>query len=289
MTRSFSGFLLVAISAAAFGAMPIFARAAYASGTDPNTILFLRFSSAGLIMLGVMRLTGRRFPRGKYLLGAAAMGGLGYVGQSLSYFNALLFAPAGMVALLLYLYPAIVTALSTLLFREHLSPLKLAALLLALGGAALIIGPEGGGQPLGIALGLAAALIYSFYILGGSRLMKQIDSVTVSSVVMLSAALMFGVIIAGWGWRLPQTSAGWWAIAAISIVSTVIAVGAFLAGIDRIGAGTASTTSTLEPVVTVTLAAFLLGEPITPLKIAGGALILTAVLLLSRVKSRTAG
>ncbi|MDP8937352.1 MAG: DMT family transporter, partial [Actinomycetota bacterium] len=62
----------------------------------------------------------------------------------------------------------------------------------------------------------------------------------------------------------------------------VVAITAFFAGMARLGPADASTLSTLEPVVTLVLAAAVLHERITPLQLAGAALILSAVVLLAR-------
>jgi drug/metabolite transporter (DMT)-like permease len=59
----------------------------------------------------------------------------------------------------------------------------------------------------------------------------------------------------------------------------------YFAGLQRIGPTRASTISTLEPLVTVTLAAIVLGERIATVQMAGGALILAAVVLLARARS----
>src|SRR5579863_2489517 len=97
---------LIVISAISFGALPVFARLAYAAGATPTTVLLLRFALAALVMVCVMIARKIPFPRGYVLLGLVLMGGVGYVGQSLAYFTALTVASAGLVALLLYLYPA---------------------------------------------------------------------------------------------------------------------------------------------------------------------------------------
>jgi drug/metabolite transporter (DMT)-like permease len=73
------------------------------------------------------------------LLLLVAMGGVGYVGQSFCYFAALQYASAGLTALLLYLYPAIVTVLSALLARRRLSPLRMLAVVAALFGTGLAV------------------------------------------------------------------------------------------------------------------------------------------------------
>lgn len=262
--------------------MAVFARAAYAAGVDPVTLLFLRFAISAAVMLLLMRLRRSAFPRGGALLGLIAMGAVGYVGQSLCYFTALTLASAGLVALLLYLYPGLVAVLSALLLGERIGRVKAAALGLALVGAALTIGRGGGGQLLGIVLGLAAALIYSLYILAGSRLMRQAPPLAASAVVITSAGVVYSGIVALRGLHLPATPAGWAAILALALISTVVAIVTFLAGLERVGPTNASILSIVEPAVTVGLAALVLGEAITVGRVAGGALILVAVIVLAR-------
>jgi len=115
------GIMFIIISAVSFGAMPIFARLAYASGADPVTVLFLRFGMAAAVMLGIMFVSKTPFLRGLILLELILLGAIGYVGESLAYFTALTIASAGLVALLLYIYPALVTALSAIFLKEHLT------------------------------------------------------------------------------------------------------------------------------------------------------------------------
>ncbi|MBD2100579.1 DMT family transporter [Leptolyngbya sp. FACHB-261] len=280
--QRFWGALLVAGSGVAFGTMPILARIAYDAGANPTTVLFLRFAIAAVCMVLVMGSRNLAWPRGRVLLGLVLMGGLGFVLQSLAYFTALTLASAGLVALLLYLYPAIVTLLSALLLKERMTKTKISALTLALVGTALTIGPNQGGSPLGIALGIASALIYSVYLLAGDRLLKQVAAVPASSVIMASAAVVFGGLVAVQGAQFPATAVGWAAILGIALVSTVLAIVALLAGLERVGPTNASMLSTLEPVVTVMLAALVLAEAITPLRLLGGLLILLAVMVLAR-------
>ncbi|MBM3124687.1 MAG: EamA/RhaT family transporter, partial [Chloroflexi bacterium] len=66
------------------------------------------------------------------------------------------------------------------------------------------------------------------------------------------------------------------------LLSTIFPVVAFLAGLERIGPTSAALLSTLEPVVTVLLAAWLFGERLEPIVLVGGSLILASVLLLTR-------
>ena len=79
---------------------------------------------------------------------------------------------------------------------------------------------------------------------------------------------------AGFGWLL-----------ALACISTVAAVVLFFAGLRRVGPSAASILSTLEPVVTVALAFAVFGESLAPAQLAGGALVLAAVLAV-RIKRR---
>jgi drug/metabolite transporter (DMT)-like permease len=110
-----------------------------------------------------------------------------------------------------------------------------------------------------------------------------------STVVIGSAAAVFVITASIAGRQWPQSAAGWLAIVTIALVSTVLAITLFFAGLERIGPTRASTLSTLEPVVTVTLAAIVLGETIAPVQLVGGALILTAVIVLARAAGELRG
>ena len=275
------GLALIIISAASFGVMPIFARLAYNAGAEPITVLFLRFTIAAGVMNLIMAVRRTAYPRGRILFELILLGAIAYVGESLAYFLALEMASAGLVALLLYIYPALVTALSAIFLKEHLTRVKIVALFLALSGTALIIRISGGGSPLGILLGIAAAVDYAIYILLGSRIVRRTGPMGSTTVIITSAAGVYVGIVAIHGATFPTGQTGWIAIIAIALISTVLAFATFFAGLKRIGPTTTSTLSTVEPIVAIVLAAIVLGETISPIQILGGILILAAVVLLA--------
>jgi drug/metabolite transporter (DMT)-like permease len=288
--------LLVVVSACSFGAMAIFGRFAYAAGVDVFGVLLPRFVIASLVLWLLMRLTGRRAPPRDRLPGLLLMGA-GYVGQSLCYFFALNWLPAGMVALLLYLFPLFVLLLSRLLGHESLNARKIAALVLCSAGILLTIGIADAGaaklDPRGIALGVGAALIYSVYIVAGSRITAGIDPMASTSVILTGSAAGLALIVVvrwmlGMQVALPSSAQGVAAVLAIALVSTVIAVACFVAGLRQLGSSKAALLSTLEPVVTVGLAAVFLGEALRATQLAGGALVLGGALLLASAPSASA-
>lgn len=279
------GALLIIVSAASFGTLAILGRYAYADGLDTFTILALRFSLGAVLMAGLLIARHERWPRGATLARLIGMGALGYVGQSFSYLTATQYASAGLVALLLYLYPVFVAILSAIFLKEKFTPLKITALALATFGAALTANPQGG-QWTGILLAVSAAAIYSVYIIVGTGVMQQVSAFQSSTVIFASAGAVYMTLALIRGPQLPQSGAGWAAVIAIVLIATVIPVVTFLAGLRRIGPTNASMLSTVEPIVTVLLAALLFGEVLTAEALMGGALILIAVLLLARGELR---
>ena len=280
-TQRRHGIFLIVLSAVAFGWMPIFGIWAYAdNGVDTQGLLLIRFSVAGLVLTAVMLIRRANWPRGRTLLGLIAMGGIGYVGQAFCYFSALRHGSAALAALLLYVYPVLVTFACAFWWKEKLSSRTWMALGLACISLILTIGPAGG-QWLGVAFGIMAAVIYSGYIIAGSRLTPLAGALPAATVVMLSAAgsLWLSALWSPPTW--PTTTASWSAAVAIALVSTVVAIFAFLAGLGYLSASEASTLSTLEPVVSVLLAAFILGEHLSMLQWLGGAGILIAGLMIA--------
>ena len=262
--------------------MPVFARLARQAGVDTFTMLFLRFSVAAVIMLGILAVRGGPLPRGRALLGLAAIGMIGYVGVSLCYFTALTLAAASLVALLLYLYPALVAVLSAVLFKERFGAARIIALVFALAGAALTIGFSGRGSLAGVALAISASLIYALYIVASTQLLRSVPALYSSVIVICSAAFAYALLMLARGPSWPTSATGWLGTLCLAVVSTVVPIGLFFAGIERIGPTNASILSAVEPAVTVLLAALVLEELVSGLTVVGGLLILAAVVLLAR-------
>jgi drug/metabolite transporter (DMT)-like permease len=89
------------------------------------------------------------------------------------------------------------------------------------------------------------------------------------------------VLLATTGPSLDFGAEGWLWATAIAMVSTVAAIIAFFAGLARVGPSSAAILSTLEPPVTIALAALAFGEVLSPVQLFGGALVLATVVALS--------
>jgi len=278
------GPLLCLLSAAGFGAMAIFGKLAYDAGVELGDLLLVRFALAATLLLAVAGATGglRGLPR-RAIVAGLAMGGIGYATQSALYFAALERMDASLLALLLYVYPALVLIGAVALGRERAAPRRVAALLIALAGTALVLAGAASGSldPLATAMGFGAALTYTIYILAGDRVGAAMPPVALAALVCAGATVTFALASAARGGpELGFGAEGWAWIGAIVLVSTVGAILTFFAGLARVGPSAASILSTLEPVVTVSLAAAVFGESLAAVQLGGGALVLGAVVLM---------
>ncbi|WP_248963795.1 DMT family transporter [Sphaerisporangium perillae] len=278
---------LILASATCFGAMAIFAKVAYASGADVHGVLLVRFGVAAVALLALMALTSSSWPRGRDLQLLVAMGAVGYVGQSLTYFTALTRIPAGLVAVLFYTYPVLVAISAAVLGRRMPTMVILAASGAATLGVALVAGPRLEGDLLGIVLAVAAAVIYTGYILAGGRLSGGTGPLASTTIVCLAATFVYGGAWLAHTPSFPSGVTGWSAAVATAVVSTVIAIVAFFAGLRLLGAAPSAAVSSAEPVVTSVLAFLVFGERLTSLQVFGAALVCASVLGVAATSGRT--
>jgi drug/metabolite transporter (DMT)-like permease len=280
------GVALCLLSAVGFGLMAVFAKEAYRDDVSVLTLLALRFTIAAGAFWAIVAARGPRpaRPPRRIVLAGLALGAVGYAAQSGGYFGALTRIDASLTALLLYVYPALVFLGALALRRDHIDRRRIVALALATGGAVLVLAGSGTGDldALGVALGLSSAVAYSIYILIADGVTRHVDAFHLSALIatgaactlwaagLVSGSLHLGFEAGGWGW-----------IAGLALFSTVLPISAFLAGLPKVGPATASIVSTVEPMVSVGMAMVWFGERLGAVQIAGGGLVLAAVVLLA--------
>jgi drug/metabolite transporter (DMT)-like permease len=274
-------------SAAGFGAMGVFGKLAYDAGATVGTLLAVRFLLAAAVLWAFVLATGRlgvlRGLARRDVLMALALGAVGYSAQAGAYFAALDRLDASVLALLLYTFPVMVTVTAIVLGREAFRGRTVSALALSSVGLVLVLAGAASGalDGLGTALAVAAAVIYSAYILVSEGVAQRVGPLALSTLVCTGAAVTLTVVgVVGGNLQLSGVSAegfGW--IAGISVVSTVGAVGLFFAGLSRVGPSAASILSTFEPVVTVALAFAVFGEVFSGQQLVGAALVLGATVV----------
>jgi drug/metabolite transporter (DMT)-like permease len=269
--------------------MGIFGKLAYDEGATVGTLLAARFGLAAilfwLLVLGSGALRGLRALSRRDRGLALGLGAVGYSAQAGCYFTALERLDASLLSLLVYAFPAIVLVAAIALGRERPDWRAAAALVLASAGLALVLAGAGAGalDPLGTLLGLAAAFVYAAYVLSSDGVAGRAGPLVLSALVSTGAAATLTLAgVAGGQVHPGDVSAaglGW--LAGIAAVSTVGALGLFFAGLRIVGPTTASILSTAEPLTAVLLALLVFGEALGAVQLAGGALVLGGVLVLT--------
>ena len=299
------GVALVLISACAFGSGALFAKPAYEAGVGWHVLSAWRFLfGASLAWLWLLawpahRQALRSLDR-RLVLGSLALGVL-YVGNSGTYFAGLETVDASLAALIVYIYPALVAVLTLRFGRRLRGARAWGALGLALCGVVLAVGGirATDAPPLeGLLLIIASPVIYAVWVVLAARLSGERGEAGDGSVergagpgAAASAATALMMTATATTYWLSAVALGlpvgpadvpagaWFGLAGVGTVSTFIAIQAFYAGAQRVGAAQAALLSTIEPVWTIALAALLLGESLQPVQLAGGALILLGVIL----------
>jgi len=287
------GTVLCLVSAAGFGAMAIFGKLAYEAEVSTLTLLLVRFVFAGALFGALIAarpaLRPSGIPRRSLLIGLG-LGAIGYAAQAGLFFAALRRVDASLLALLLYTYPAWVTLAAFALGRERPTRRRLVALALSSVGLVIVLAFAAGGQAdaIGVAMGIAAAVTYTAYILVADSAGVDLPPLTLSALVCAGAIGTFSVVgVAAGAIDLGFEGEGWLWLGLIAVVSTALPITTFFAGMARVGPSTASILSTFEPVVTVTLAYLAFSERLSAAQLVGAALVLAAAMLLAAPPRRT--
>ena len=274
------GLALGLFATVGFSFAPPVARFAILGGFNSTTLLLMRMLLATTLFAIALVVTDRqklRMPR----TGAAAAAVVGAVNAAgmIFFFAALSLLEASLGSMILALSPPIV--LSLLALRgERLTRRHLVRLGLALAGVYLLIGPTGQVDWLGAALALTATFLFS---LQTALTQWTLVAYPTRSVAFYVTAAMTIFVTAYWLWLGAPWSApspaGWLAVLLLAIVSTFVARLAYFAAMGRIGGAQMALFGPLETLLSVIWSILFLHEALTPLQMAGGALILASALL----------
>ncbi len=279
--RLFAGIAIMLASAISVGignaAIPLY----YAAGGNAPTIMAFRYMWCILICVIALLVLRRplRLPARQIVaaLGSGALFGAG----AISVITAFAYIPVGVAILILFTFPVLTALLQALLNRRLPGVIETICLLVALAGVGLTIGlDEVVYDPKGIVLAGLASLAVTVAFLAGGRALDGADSLVVSVYVALAAlgaALAFSLATER-GIVLSLSEGGWRACAVVVLTSAVAFFG-LMFGIKLVGTVPAAMLTNFEVVFTMLFAALLLGEVMTPMKIAGAAVVIGAVLI----------
>lgn len=290
LNRSQWGVIFVSLSAVGFAAKGIFAKLAYREGVDPSTLLTLRMLSVLPIYVFGLFWFGRNSPlsrppvASRDFMTIALMGLLGFDISAVLDFEGLARVPAGTERLILFLYPTFVVFLSSIVHRKPIGRRELVASGLAYAGIALVTEGSGSSDPVGftgVGLVLGSALFYAFYLVGMEGLLRRVDPLWLTSVVMVLSTAAIFIQSALSGSLHPQevNSRALVQILLMGIFSTAIPTFLVSLGISMIGASRAAVISFFGPVATLLMAMVFLGEKLSFLQGTGTVVVLCGVAL----------
>jgi drug/metabolite transporter (DMT)-like permease len=283
------GAIYILISGAAFGLLPWFARIAYDHDVEPLGLLTVRFLIA-MVCLVILHTVIRRhipWPSRQRFGKLVALGALGYAPQSAFFFFGVERIDISLATVIFYTYPIMVVVLSWTVLKNRPSRAITLSLIVAVCGAALTAGQIRTGSWTGVFLMLIAAAWYSGYIIVVSRMLKDIDPFMSLTVIMIGAAAAHTFLWLFHRAALPTNLQGWSAATAAAVVSTILALGFLIAGVQRIGPSQSSVLSTIEPVVSISVGVMALNETLTVIRVVGATLIVLGVAMMARSAQRS--
>ena len=279
------GTVLVLISAACFGTTLIFTQRALDSGATLAALLAYRYVFGAVILCAVAGGIGAVRDVGARKWPLLTLGGLAQTAIAGLSVASLQFIPAASVAFLFYTYPTWVAVLAIVRRSEHVDAYKSLALLLSLAGIVTIVGNPLATKldPRGIALALAAAVIYALLIPWLGKIQAGLKPAAATTWIALGAAICFviGALVMK-APLFPPTRSMLLYSGALALIPTTLAFTTFLAGLAALGPVRTSIVSTVEPFWTALLAGLVLGQSVGPRTWIGGVMIATAMLVLQR-------
>jgi drug/metabolite transporter (DMT)-like permease len=243
---------------------------------------------AGIILFPIALRRVRRWPTRKEWIGTGVAGVLLLVAQGVVGVGEK-SVPSGMAALLVATMPLWLLGIDAGLNHARLGLAPLAGLLLGLAGVALLSGVGGGGRVsvTGALTILGAAAMWALGTIMARRGTIPSSAALASGMELLAGGATLLILSAVTGefssFRLGAVSAGsWWALAYLTVIGSIVAFSAYGIAVRTLPTATVATYAYVNPVIAVLLGALILGEHLTTAMIAGGVLIVGAVVLVVR-------
>lgn len=286
------GYLYIAAAALCWSVSATMGRAVFT-----GRLLGMSVSPIGPTLLAQSRTTISLLILAPLLLGNRGRSALALRGADLR--NSIFLGVFGLAASNYFYYLAIQkTSVATAIILQYTAPIwvllymvargvqkataaRVISVALAVGGCALAIGVVGARMrfnTVGVIAAELAGLSFAYYSIGIPGLLARHDRWKVLLYMLLWAAVFWTVINPPW--RMTGYSAAQWVFLLVfAITSGLVPFAFYIAGLHHLDATRAVVTSSLEPVFSVAIAAWVLGEGVAPLQVVGIIIVLAATVL----------
>ena len=291
--NNFSAYIELTFAAVAWGVSFIATKIAVQQ-VNPAVVVFLRFAIGAVIMLAILlarrQLTLPTLKEGLYY---ALLGFIGISFHQWLQSTGLVTAQASTTSWIVSTSPVFIALLGWFFLKEKLGLNTIFGIMLASLGVLLVVSKGS----------LSSLISGNFGTTGDLLVLISAPNWAIFSVLSRSALkdkaalfVLFYVILFGWlftsipfvathGWLeiAHLNTTGWLAVAFLGIGCTALAYIFWYDGLQAIPASRAGVFLYIEPLISLVVAAVLLGETITLVALLGGGLILAGVWLVNKV------
>jgi drug/metabolite transporter (DMT)-like permease len=284
------GLALAVAGSIAFSGKAIIVKLAYRYGVDAVTLIMYRMLFALPLFALLAWWAGRGRPaltRRDWLV-VSGLGFSGYYLASFLDFAGLQYITASLERLILYLNPTLVLAIGVLFLHRRATRRQLIALAVSYCGVLLVFGHEvsfqGGDTLLGAGLVFASAVVYAFYMVVSGEEVGRLGALRLTGLASVVACLC---CIAQFLLLRPLTALAVapeviWLSVLNATLCTFAPVLMVMMAIERVGASVTAQTGMIGPLSTILMGVVILGEPFSAWILAGTALVLSGIWLLTK-------
>ena len=249
-------------------------------------IVLLRTFIGSLLLIAIYMLSKRKliFYQNKKHLLALAISGMAMGTSWMFLYEAYAQIGVGISSLLYYCGPVIVMALSPVLFKERLSPLKLTGFAAVLAGVFLVNGNilNGSANTFGIFCGIMSAVMYAFMVIFNKKA-TAITGLENSMLQLLISFLTVAIFVGfkqGFALQIPASSV--LPVLFLGLGNTGLGCYLYFSSIGDLPVQTVAICGYLEPLSAVVFSMVILSETMLPLQILGAVLIVGGAVLAER-------
>lgn len=286
MNNNTKGILNGVIASVSYGMNPLFALPLYAQGIEVNSVLFYRYFFAVIIYFLWLKCVKKiSLKIAKCELVPLFFLGIFFSLSSLTLFESFHYIEAGIACTILFIYPVIVALIMAIFFKEKITKTVVSAIFLTSIGIALLYKgkPDSVLSLKGVAIVLASAFLYAFYIVGvkSIKAIKSMNSAKLSFYVMLFGLLVY-VVNLKFCTNLQglTTITAWLFVIGLAIFPTIISLETIGIAIKLIGSTNTAILGALEPLTAIFFGILFFNESLTLRISIGVILILFGVFLI---------
>lgn len=275
-----------------FSAKAVIVKLAYEYDVPAVSLLLLRMSFALPVYLVIALIKRPSAPEkitSNDYLWLFAFGFIGYYLASLFDFLGLQYIKASLERIILFVYPTLVILITWLFFKKVPTKIQVAAILVTYAGIFITfsdeLGVAGGRQAmLGGGLVFMSALTYAAYLVGSGYLIPKFGVVVFTSYAMIVSCIcvVLHYSLTSTDDILSYPREVYLLGFLMAMISTVIPSYMISYAIKHLGASNFSIIGSLGPISTIILANIFLGEILTIMQVAGAAVVIFGIILVSR-------